>query len=45
MEQVGWDGKPRPASERPKVDHMKWPDTVPAQSDTYNGEVLLGPWS
>ena len=45
MEQVGWDGKPRPASQRPKLDNTKWPETVPAQSDTYNGEVLLGPWS
>jgi catechol 2,3-dioxygenase-like lactoylglutathione lyase family enzyme len=45
MEQVGWDGKPRPASQRPKIDDSKWPETVPAQSDSFNGEVLLGPWS
>ena len=45
MEQLGWDGKPRPASARPKVDNAKWPETVEARSDTYTGEVYLGPWS
>jgi catechol 2,3-dioxygenase-like lactoylglutathione lyase family enzyme len=45
MEQIGWDGKPRPPHLRPKVDPANWPDTVPAASDAYNGEVYLGPWS
>ena len=45
MEQIGWDGKPRPASARPKIDNANWPDTVAAQSDSFNGEVFLGPWS
>jgi catechol 2,3-dioxygenase-like lactoylglutathione lyase family enzyme len=45
MEQIGWDGKPRPAELRPKVDPEHWPDTVPAASDSFNGEVFLGPWS
>jgi hypothetical protein len=45
MEQVGWDGKPRPAHLRPKVDNSSWPETVPASSDAFNGEVYLGPWS
>ena len=45
MEQLGWDGKPRPASERSKVDNAKWPETVAARSDTYTGEIYLGPWS
>jgi catechol 2,3-dioxygenase-like lactoylglutathione lyase family enzyme len=44
MEQVGWDGKPRPAALRPKVDNQSWPETVAAQSDTFGGEVYLGPW-
>jgi catechol 2,3-dioxygenase-like lactoylglutathione lyase family enzyme len=43
MEQIGWDGKPRPASLRPKVDNANWPDTVPAQADTFLGEAFLGP--
>jgi catechol 2,3-dioxygenase-like lactoylglutathione lyase family enzyme len=45
MEQVGWDGRPRPAAARPKVDNARWPDTVPAYSDTYLGEAFLGPWN
>jgi hypothetical protein len=46
MEQVGWDGRPRPASERRKVspDPSKWPDTIEPTSDTYMGEPFLGPW-
>jgi catechol 2,3-dioxygenase-like lactoylglutathione lyase family enzyme len=44
MEQIGWDGKPRPASARPVVDNAHWPDAVPEQSDTFAGEVFLGPW-
>ena len=45
MEQVGWDGKPRPAALRPKVDNDNWPDSVAAMSDTYLGEAFLGPWN
>ena len=43
MEQIGWDGKPRPANLRPKVDNQNWPASVPAQSDTFLGEPFLGP--
>ena len=43
MEQIGWDGRPRPASARPKIDNANWPASVPAASDTYQGEVYLGP--
>jgi len=43
MEQVGWDGRPRPASLRPRIDNTRWPDSVPAASDTYLGEPYLGP--
>jgi len=45
MEQVGWDGRPRPPELRPKVDNARWPDSVPATSDTWLGEVYLGPWN
>jgi catechol 2,3-dioxygenase-like lactoylglutathione lyase family enzyme len=45
MEQVGWDGKPRPASERRKVTPGKWPEAVEALPDSYNGEPYLGPWN
>jgi len=43
MEQIGWDGKPRPVSQRPKIDNAKWPDSVPGQPDSYLGEPFLGP--
>jgi catechol 2,3-dioxygenase-like lactoylglutathione lyase family enzyme len=44
MEQIGWDGKPRPASARPKIDNANWPQSVAAASDTFGGEAYLGPW-
>jgi catechol 2,3-dioxygenase-like lactoylglutathione lyase family enzyme len=43
MEQVGWDGRPRPASQRPKIDNAKWPEAVEGRSDTFLGEPFLGP--
>ena len=43
MEQVGWDGKPRLASERRDVKRGHWPDTVDQVSDSYMGEPFLGP--
>jgi hypothetical protein len=43
MEQIGWDGKPRAASERPTIDNANWPESVPGQTDTYLGEPFLGP--
>lgn len=45
MEQVGWDGRPRPAAERRKVVPGKWPEDLDPLSDTYTGEPLLGPWN
>ena len=43
MAQVGWDGRPRPAALRPRIDNANWPDSVEAHSDSYAGEVYLGP--
>jgi catechol 2,3-dioxygenase-like lactoylglutathione lyase family enzyme len=43
MEQVGWDGKARPASSRRPVE-AQWPAAVEPQPDAYNGEPYLGPW-
>jgi catechol 2,3-dioxygenase-like lactoylglutathione lyase family enzyme len=43
MEQVGWDGKARPKSERRTIDNATWPETVPQMADSYDGETLLGP--
>jgi len=42
MEQVGWDGRPRPASARPKL-AAQWPEAVEATSDSFAGEPFLGP--
>jgi len=43
MEQIGWDGKPRPYSMRPEIDNKNWPEAVEGQSDTFLGEPFLGP--
>lgn len=44
MEQIGWDGKPRTASERRKVQPGVWPDALDPLSDSMMGEPYLGPW-
>ena len=43
MEQIGWDGKPRPAALRATTDPQNWPDTVIGTSDTFLGEPFFGP--
>lgn len=45
MEQIGWDGKPRPAEARLKIDNHNWPDALPENDDTFCGEPFLGPWA
>jgi catechol 2,3-dioxygenase-like lactoylglutathione lyase family enzyme len=42
MEQVGWDGRPRPQSERRKVTDP-WPENLAPLSDTYADQTYLGP--
>jgi catechol 2,3-dioxygenase-like lactoylglutathione lyase family enzyme len=44
MERVGWDGRPKPKSQRRKVEPGVWPDTLEALPDVYEGEAFLGPW-
>ena len=44
MEQVGWDGRVRPKSERREVDPHNWPEALEPMSDTFRGEPYLGPW-
>jgi catechol 2,3-dioxygenase-like lactoylglutathione lyase family enzyme len=42
MEQVGWDGKPRPHRERRPVTEP-WPETLTPLSDTYADQTYMGP--
>jgi len=44
MEQVGWDGRPRPKELRRKPANGEWPAALDPMSDTYHGEPFLGPW-
>jgi len=44
MEQVGWNGRPRPKRDRVPARVSQWPDAVEPKSDTYTGEPYLGPW-
>jgi catechol 2,3-dioxygenase-like lactoylglutathione lyase family enzyme len=43
MEQVGWDGRVRPAEQRANPKTGAWPAALPAEADVYGGETLLGP--
>jgi catechol 2,3-dioxygenase-like lactoylglutathione lyase family enzyme len=43
MEQIGWDGRPRPPELRRKVDNASWPEALEPLSDTYRGPVFQGP--
>jgi catechol 2,3-dioxygenase-like lactoylglutathione lyase family enzyme len=42
MEQVGWDGRPRPAEQRQRAG-KEWPQTLEPLPDTYAGEIMQGP--
>ena len=43
MEQIGWDGRARPAELRRPVAQGAWPERLEPMSDTYAGEPFLGP--
>ncbi|MFK0280896.1 VOC family protein [Streptomyces sp. NPDC090499] len=42
MEQIGWDGQPRPPHTRREIT-ADWPQTVPGTSATHQGRTFLGP--
>lgn len=42
MEQIGWDGRPRPPELRRKV-QQPWPEFVEALADTYVDQTFMGP--
>jgi len=45
MEQIGWNGQPRPAEWRRQWhnDPATWPEAIDPLSDSFLGEVFLGP--
>ncbi len=43
MEQVGWDGRPRPTEQRRRL-REPWPETLEPLSDTYVDQTFQGPW-
>jgi catechol 2,3-dioxygenase-like lactoylglutathione lyase family enzyme len=44
MEQIGWDGKPKPNELRKPRKLGDWPEMLEADSSAYAGEPFLGPW-
>jgi hypothetical protein len=44
MEQIGWDGKPKPKQSRSPRSLSQWPEVLDADSNAYLGEPFLGPW-
>ncbi len=44
MEQIGWDGKPKPKELRKTPKLSDWPETLDGDSNAYLGEPFLGPW-
>jgi catechol 2,3-dioxygenase-like lactoylglutathione lyase family enzyme len=44
MEQIGWDGKPRPKELRQPIRLDDWPDSLDHDANAYLGETFSGPW-
>jgi hypothetical protein len=44
MEQIGWDGRPRPSHLRTARKLSDWPETLDHDANAYLGEPFLGPW-
>ena len=44
MEQIGWDGKPKPKELRKPRRLAGWPETLEGYNNAYLGEPFLGPW-
>ena len=45
MEQIGWDGKPRPKNLRQPRNLNEWPDALDHDVNAYLGEPFSGPWA
>jgi catechol 2,3-dioxygenase-like lactoylglutathione lyase family enzyme len=44
MEQIGWDGKPRPKEMRRPSQLSEWPEVLVGDATAYLGEPFFGPW-
>jgi catechol 2,3-dioxygenase-like lactoylglutathione lyase family enzyme len=44
MEQIGWDGKPKPKELRKPLKMSDWPERLDGDGNVYLGEPFLGPW-
>jgi catechol 2,3-dioxygenase-like lactoylglutathione lyase family enzyme len=44
MEQVGWDGRPRPRRQLAPAAVDAWPERLDDRPEAYRGEPFLGPW-
>ena len=42
MEQIGWDGRPRPAAQRRRTE-ADWPQAIEGSPDAYTDQTLQGP--
>ena len=45
MEQIGWEGKPRPKDLRQPRKLDEWPDALEDDANAYLGESFSGPWA
>ncbi len=45
MEQIGWEGKPRPKELRQTRKLDEWPETLDQDANAYLGETFSGPWA
>ena len=43
MEQIGWDGKPRPGELRRPTKIDEWPESLEPMLDTYADQTFQGP--
>ena len=44
MEQIGWEGKPRPKEMRRTYSLSEWPESLEGDANAYLGEQFTGPW-
>jgi len=44
MEQIGWEGKPRPKELRKTCRLSEWPETLESDANAFLGEPFFGPW-